>query len=43
MEITNRAVERMEMENRVRKEIEDGSTLAKVADLYKWEKRLGSG
>ncbi len=43
VEIANRAVERMEMENRVRKEIQDGSTLAKVADLYKWEKRLGSG
>jgi len=39
VEIANRACDRMEMENRVRKEIEDGSTLAQVVDLYKWEKR----
>ena len=42
VEIANRAVERLEMENRIRKEIRAGSTLAKVADLYKWEKRSGS-
>ena len=39
VEIANRAVERLEMENRVRKEIVAGSTLAQVVDLYKWEKR----
>ena len=39
VEIANRAVERLEMENRVRKEISGGSTLAQVMDLYKWEKR----
>ncbi len=39
VEIANRAMDRMEMENRVRKEIKAGSTLAQVADLYKWEKR----
>ena len=39
VEIANRAVERLEMENRVRKEIQSGSTLGKVVDLYKWEKR----
>jgi 3-hexulose-6-phosphate synthase/6-phospho-3-hexuloisomerase len=39
VEIANRAMDRLEMENRVRKEILAGSTLAKVVDLYKWEKR----
>lgn len=39
VEIANRAMDRLEMENRVRKEIQAGSTLAKVVDLYKWEKR----
>ena len=39
VEIANRAVERLEMENRVRKEIQSGSTLAQVVDLYKWEKK----
>jgi 3-hexulose-6-phosphate synthase/6-phospho-3-hexuloisomerase len=39
VEIANRAVDRLEFENRVRKEIQRGSTLAQVADLYKWEKR----
>jgi len=38
-EIANRAMDRLEMENRVRKEIQAGSTLAQVVDLYKWEKR----
>jgi len=39
VEIANRAMDRLEMENRVRKEIESGSTLAQVVDLYKWEKK----
>jgi len=39
VEIANRAMDRMEFENRLRKEIQQGSTLGKVADLYKWEKR----
>jgi 3-hexulose-6-phosphate synthase/6-phospho-3-hexuloisomerase len=39
VEIANRAMDRLEMENRVRKEIDAGSTLAQVVDLYKWEKR----
>ncbi|MHC4134430.1 MAG: 3-hexulose-6-phosphate synthase [Planctomycetota bacterium] len=39
VEIANRAVERLEMENRVRKEITSGSTLGQVMDLYKWEKK----
>jgi 3-hexulose-6-phosphate synthase/6-phospho-3-hexuloisomerase len=39
VEIANRAVERLEMENRVRAEIKSGSTLGQVMDLYKWEKK----
>lgn len=39
VEIANRAMDRLEMENRVRREIQAGSTLARVVDLYKWEKR----
>jgi len=39
VEIANRAMDRMEFENRLRKEIQQGSTLGRVADLYKWEKR----
>jgi 3-hexulose-6-phosphate synthase/6-phospho-3-hexuloisomerase len=39
MEIANRAVDVMERENRIREEIQRGSTLSQVMDLYKWEKR----
>jgi 3-hexulose-6-phosphate synthase/6-phospho-3-hexuloisomerase len=39
VEIANRAMDRLEFENRLRREIQQGSTLGKVADLYKWEKR----
>ncbi|MCK6461377.1 MAG: DUF561 domain-containing protein [Planctomycetes bacterium] len=39
VEIANRAMDRLEFENRLRKEIQRGSTLGTVADLYKWEKR----
>ncbi len=39
VEMANRALDRLEMENRVRKEIAAGSTLAQVVDLYKWEKQ----
>ncbi|MCZ6786266.1 MAG: DUF561 domain-containing protein [Planctomycetota bacterium] len=39
VEIANRAQERLEMENRIRMEIKGGSTLGKVADIYKWEKK----
>jgi 3-hexulose-6-phosphate synthase/6-phospho-3-hexuloisomerase len=38
-EITNRAMNVLEAENRLRKEIDEGSTLAKVAELLKWEKK----
>ncbi len=39
VEITNRAMSDLEAENRMREEILRGSTLAKVADLKKWEIR----
>lgn len=39
VEIANRALHVLETENRIRKEIEEGSTLGKVIDLIKWEKR----
>lgn len=39
VEYANRAVDVMEMEARLRQEILDGSTLAEVARLSKWEKR----
>ena len=38
-EVANRAMSVMEMENRLRGEIDKGSTLAKVVDLLKWEKQ----
>ncbi|MDO8603056.1 MAG: 3-hexulose-6-phosphate synthase [Candidatus Omnitrophota bacterium] len=38
-EFANRAMSVMETENRLRKEIDEGSTLAKVTELLKWEKR----
>jgi len=39
VEIANRAMNVLETENRLRKEIDEGSTLAKVIELLKWEKR----
>jgi len=39
VEIANRALDVMEREARVREEIKRGSTLSKVIDIYKWEKR----
>ncbi|OGW75997.1 MAG: bifunctional hexulose-6-phosphate synthase/ribonuclease regulator [Omnitrophica bacterium RBG_13_46_9] len=38
-EITNRAMAILEQENRLREEIDRGSTLGKVIELLKWEKR----
>ncbi len=38
VEFTNRAMNVLETENRLRKEIKDGSSLSKVAELLKWEK-----
>jgi 3-hexulose-6-phosphate synthase/6-phospho-3-hexuloisomerase len=43
LEVANRAQYCLEAENRLRSEIEAGSTLAKVVDLYKWEKRVIGG
>lgn len=37
-EVANRAMDVLERENRLRKEIQDGSTLSQVAYLRKWEK-----
>lgn len=39
VEFTNRAMDVLERENRIRKEIEDGGTLGQVTELLKWEKR----
>jgi len=39
VEFTNRAMDVLERENRIRKEIEEGGTLGKVTELLKWEKR----
>ncbi len=38
-EIANRAINVMERENRIREEIRRGSSLGKVLDLKKWERR----
>lgn len=38
-EIANRAMSVLEQENRLREEIDRGSTLAKVIELLRWEKR----
>ncbi|MBC7293755.1 MAG: bifunctional hexulose-6-phosphate synthase/ribonuclease regulator, partial [Thermoleophilia bacterium] len=39
VEYTNRAMDVLERENRLRKEIQEGSTLSQVAYLLRWEKR----
>jgi 3-hexulose-6-phosphate synthase / 6-phospho-3-hexuloisomerase len=39
VEYTNRAMDVLEKENRLRQEIRDGSTLSQVAYLLKWEKK----
>lgn len=39
VEFTNRAMNVLETENRLRKEIKDGSSLSKVVELLKWEKK----
>lgn len=38
-EIANRAMDVLERENRIRKEIQDGGTLGEVTHLLKWEKK----
>ncbi len=39
VEITNRAMDVLEKENRIRKEIKQSGTLGKVTELLKWEKK----
>ncbi|MFA5388999.1 MAG: 3-hexulose-6-phosphate synthase [Candidatus Omnitrophota bacterium] len=39
VEFANRAMSVLEAENRIRKEIDEGSTLSKVTELLKWEKK----
>jgi len=39
VEFANRAMAVLEAENRLRKEIDEGSTLSKVTELLKWEKK----
>jgi len=41
VEVANRAQDVLERENRIRAEIEAGSTLSAVAELAKWEKKAG--
>lgn len=38
VEFTNRAMDVLEKENRIRKEIEEGGTLSSVTELLRWEK-----
>jgi len=40
VEFTNRAMDVLEKENRIRKEIEEGSTLSSVTELLRWEKPI---
>lgn len=39
VEVANRAMNVLELENRLRKEIDSGSTLAEVVQLLRWEKK----
>jgi 3-hexulose-6-phosphate synthase/6-phospho-3-hexuloisomerase len=39
VEYANRAMDVLEKENRIREEIKEGSTLARVTDLLRWEKK----
>ena len=38
-EYANRGMDVLERENRIREEIKEGSTLSKVTELLRWEKR----
>ncbi len=40
VEYANRAMDVLEKENRIREEIKEGSTLAEVTDLLRWEKKV---
>jgi len=39
VEVVNRAMDVLEKENRIRKEIKEGGTLSQVMELLKWEKK----
>jgi 3-hexulose-6-phosphate synthase/6-phospho-3-hexuloisomerase len=39
VEYANRSMDVLERENRIREEIKEGSTLSKVAELLRWEKK----
>ena len=39
VEYANRSMDVLERENRIREEIKEGSTLSKVTELLRWEKR----
>ncbi|MBI3098247.1 MAG: orotidine 5'-phosphate decarboxylase [Planctomycetes bacterium] len=43
VEVANRAMDVLERENRLRAEIRANSSLAEVAELVKWEKRIAEG
>jgi 3-hexulose-6-phosphate synthase/6-phospho-3-hexuloisomerase len=43
VEYANRAMDVLEKENRIREEIKEGSTLATVTELARWEKQGGVG
>ena len=40
VEYTNRSMDVLEKENRIREEILEGRTLAQVMDLLRWEKKV---
>lgn len=42
-EVANRAMDVLEKENRIRREIRDGDTLGDVTDLVRWEKQIVEG
>jgi 3-hexulose-6-phosphate synthase/6-phospho-3-hexuloisomerase len=39
VEYANRSMDVLERENRIREEIKEGSTLSKVTELLRWEKK----
>jgi len=41
VEYANRSMDVLERENRIREEIKEGSTLSKVTELLRWEKKYG--
>jgi 3-hexulose-6-phosphate synthase/6-phospho-3-hexuloisomerase len=39
VEYANRSMDVLEKENRIREEIKEGSTLSKVTELLRWDKK----